>query len=404
MNKTNIMDILKNRGFIKQTVYEEDLYELLGRESVPFYIGFDPTADSLHVGHFLALMAMSHMQKAGHKPIVLIGGGTALIGDPSGRTDMRNMMNKDTINYNCQCFKEQMSKFFSFEGENGAIMVNNADWLLDLNYVQFIRDIGVHFSVNRMLTADCFKQRMEKGLSFLEFNYMLMQSYDFLVLYQKYGCLLQCGGDDQWSNILAGADLIRRKESKSAYAMTFELLTTSEGKKMGKTQKGALWLDPKKTSPYEFYQYFRNIDDNDVNKCMRFLTFMEMEEIVTLTEHMDERMNLAKERLAFEVTKIVHGEDEANKACEQAKAAFGGDEDAMPAVCVKMNTNNIVDLLVDMNLVKSKGEGKRLIDGGGIKINDETIKAYDYQISESQINNGFVLHKGKKIHLKVTIE
>lgn len=402
--KTNIMDTLKNRGFIRQTVYEEELYELLGSKSVPFYIGFDPTAESLHVGHFLALMAMSHMQKAGHKPIVLIGGGTAMIGDPSGRTDMRNMMTKEAINYNCDCFKEQMSKFFSFEGDNGAVMVNNADWLLNLNYVEFIRDIGVHFSVNRMLTADCFKQRMEKGLSFLEFNYMLMQSYDFLVLYQKYGCLLQCGGDDQWSNILAGADLIRRKEGKSAFAMTFELLTTSEGKKMGKTQKGALWLDAKKTSPYEFYQYFRNIDDNDVNKCMRFLTFMEMDEINALTEHKDERMNIAKERLAYEVTKIVHGETEAIKAREQAKGAFGGDEEAMPSVTVKMSNNNIVDLLIDMNLVKSKGEGKRLIDGGGIKINEETISGYDYQLSDSQINNGFVLHKGKKVHLKVTIE
>lgn len=401
---TNIMDTLKNRGFIRQTVYEEELYELLGSKSVPFYIGFDPTADSLHVGHFLALMAMSHMQKAGHKPIVLIGGGTAMIGDPSGRTDMRNMMTKEAINYNCNCFKEQMSKFFSFEGDNGAVMVNNADWLLDLNYVEFIRDIGVHFSVNRMLTADCFKQRMEKGLSFLEFNYMLMQSYDFLVLYQKYGCLLQCGGDDQWSNILAGADLIRRKEGKSAFAMTFELLTTSEGKKMGKTQKGALWLDAQKTSPYEFYQYFRNIDDNDVNKCMRFLTFMEMDEINALTEHKDERMNVAKQRLAYEVTKIVHGEEAAIKAGEQAKGAFGGDEEAMPSVTVKMTNNNIVDLLIDMNLVKSKGEGKRLLDGGGIKINEETVSVYDYQLSDSQINNGFVLHKGKKVHLKVTIE
>ncbi len=401
--KENIMDTLKSRGFIKQIVFEDELYQLLGSASVPFYIGFDPTADSLHVGHFLALMAMSHMQKAGHKPIVLIGGGTALIGDPSGRTDMRNMMTKSTIDYNCACFKEQMSKFFSFEGENAAVMVNNADWLLDLNYVEFIRDIGVHFSVNRMLTAECFKQRMEKGLSFLEFNYMLMQSYDFLVLYQKYGCLLQCGGDDQWSNILAGADLIRRKEGKSAFAMTFELLTTSEGKKMGKTQKGALWLDPTKTSPYEFYQYFRDIDDEDVNKCMRFLTFMEMDEITALTANRDERMNIAKERLAYEVTKIVHGEEEATKASKQAKGAFGGNEDTMPKVEVKLSNNNIVDLLVDMNLVKSKGEGKRLIDGGGIRINEEIITSYDYQLSDSQINNGFVLHKGKKTHLKVTI-
>lgn len=403
MTKKNIMDILRERGFVKQTVYEEELYELLGRESVPFYIGFDPTADSLHVGHFLALMAMSHMQKAGHKPIILIGGGTAMIGDPSGRSDMRSMMTKENIEYNCACFKEQMSKFFSFEGENAAIMVNNADWLLDLNYVNFIRDIGVHFSVNRMLTAECFKQRMEKGLSFLEFNYMLMQSYDFLVLCQKYGCLLQCGGDDQWSNILQGADLIRRKEGKNAYAMTFELLTTSEGKKMGKTQKGAVWLDPKKTTPYEFFQYFRNVDDADVNKCMRFLTFMDMDEINTLTANMDERMNIAKERLAFEVTKIVHGEEEAVKAMEQAKGAFGGDESAMPTLKISFSSRNIADVLVELNVVKSKGEAKRLIDGGGVKINEETIKEYGYELSDSQINNGFILHKGKKVHIKVIV-
>ncbi len=404
MTKSNIMDVLRERGFVKQTVYEDELYELLSKTSVPFYIGFDPTADSLHVGHFLALMAMSHMQKAGHKPIILIGGGTAMIGDPSGRSDMRSMMTKETIEYNCACFKEQMSKFFSFEGENAAIMVNNADWLLNLNYVDFIRDIGVHFSVNRMLTAECFKQRMEKGLSFLEFNYMLMQSYDFLVLFQKYGCLLQCGGDDQWSNILQGADLIRRKEGKNAYAMTFELLTTSEGKKMGKTQKGAVWLDPKKTTPYEFFQYFRNVDDADVNKCMRFLTFMEMEDINALTVNMDERMNIAKERLAYEVTKIVHGEEEADKALAQAKGAFGGDESSMPTVEITFSSRNITDVLVELNVVKSKGEAKRLIDGGGVKINEETVKEYGYELSDSHINNGFILHKGKKVHIKVIVK
>ncbi len=400
----NIMDILRERGFIKQTVYEEDLYKLLDTESVPFYIGFDPTADSLHVGHFLALMAMSHMQKAGHKPIVLIGGGTAMIGDPSGRTDMRSMMTKETIAHNCACFKEQMSKFFSFEGENAAIMVNNADWLLNLNYVDFIRDIGSHFSVNRMLTAECFKQRLERGLSFLEFNYMLMQSYDFLVLCQKYGCLLECGGDDQWSNILAGADLIRRKEGKSAFAMTFELLTTSEGKKMGKTQKGAVWLDPKKTSPYEFYQYFRNVDDADVNKCMRFLTFMDMAEITELTRYRDERMNKAKERLAYEVTKIVHGEEEARKAQEQARGAFGGNEDEMPSVEVALESKNVIDILVQLGLAKSKGEARRLIDGKGVKIGDTTVESYDYNIGDSEFNNGFIIHKGKKVHLKVKIK
>ncbi len=399
----NIMDILRERGFIKQTVYEDELYELLGKQSVPFYIGFDPTADSLHVGHFLALMAMSHMQKAGHKPIVLIGGGTAMIGDPSGRTDMRGMMTKETIAHNCACFKKQMERFFSFEGDNAAIMVNNADWLLDLNYVDFIRDIGVHFSVNRMLTAECFKQRMEKGLSFLEFNYMLMQSYDFLVLCQKYGCLLQCGGDDQWSNILAGADLIRRKEGKAAFAMTFELLTTSEGKKMGKTQKGAVWLDPQKTTPYEFYQYFRNVDDADVNKCMRFLTFMDMAEINELTAHMDERMNKAKERLAYEVTKIVHGEEEAAKAAAQAKGAFSGDEEAMPTMEVTLESRNVVDVLCQLNVAKSKGEAKRLIDGGGVKINDDVVTGYGAELTDSQFNNGFILHKGKKVHIRVKV-
>ncbi len=398
------MDTLRERGFIKQTVYEEELYELLGKESVPFYIGFDPTADSLHVGHFLALMAMSHMQKAGHKPIVLIGGGTGMVGDPSGRTDMRSMMTKETIAHNCECFKKQMSRFFTFDGDNGAVMVNNADWLLNLNYIDFLREIGANFSVNRMLTAECYKQRLEKGLTFLEFNYMLMQSYDFLMLYRKYGCLLECGGDDQWSNILAGADLIRRKEGKSAFAMTFELLTTSEGKKMGKTQKGAVWLDPEKTTPYEFYQYFRNVDDADVNKCMRFLTFMDMAEINELTAHKDERMNLAKERLAYEVTKIVHGEEEANKAQAQAKGAFGGDENAMPSVEIALTSRNVIDVLCELGLAKSKGEAKRLIDGGGVKINDDAVKTYSDELTDSQANNGFIIHKGKKVHIRVKIK
>lgn len=398
------MDTLRERGFIKQTVYEEELYELLGKESVPFYIGFDPTADSLHVGHFLALMAMSHMQKAGHKPIVLIGGGTAMVGDPSGRTDMRSMMTKETIAHNCECFKKQMSRFFTFEGDNAAVMVNNADWLLNLNYIDFLREIGANFSVNRMLTAECYKQRLEKGLTFLEFNYMLMQSYDFLMLYRKYGCLLECGGDDQWSNILAGADLIRRKEGKSAFAMTFELLTTSEGKKMGKTQKGAVWLDREKTTPYEFYQYFRNVDDADVNKCMRFLTFMDMSEINELTAYKDERMNLAKERLAYEVTKIVHGKEEADKAQAQAKGAFGGDENAMPSVEISLTSRNVIDVLCDLGLAKSKGEAKRLIDGGGVKINDDVVKTYSDELTDSQANNGFIIHKGKKVHIRVKIK
>ena len=299
----NVMDTLRARGFIKQTVYEDELYEKLGSESVPFYIGFDPTADSLHVGHFMQLIAMRHMQDAGHKPIILIGGGTGMIGDPSGRTDMRSMMTRETVKYHVECFKKQMSRFIRFEGENGAIIVDNADWLLDLNYIDFLREIGANFSVNKMLTAECYRSRMEKGLTFLEFNYMLMQAYDFLVLFRKYGCQLELGGDDQWSNILAGADLIRRKEQKPAFAMTFTLLTTSEGKKMGKTQKGAVWLDENKTSPYEFYQYWRNTADDDVEKCFKLLTFLPLEEIAELCAHRDERINAAKERLAFELTK-----------------------------------------------------------------------------------------------------
>lgn len=400
----NIMDVLRERGFIKQVVREEDLYKLLGSESVPFYIGFDPTADSLHVGHFMQLMVMSYMQKAGHKPIVLIGGGTGKIGDPSGRSDMRQMMTNETIMHNCECFKKQMSKFFSFEGENAAVMVNNADWLDNLNYIQFIRDIGVHFSVNQMLTAECFKTRMERGLSFLEFNYMLMQAYDFLHLYEAYGCKLECGGDDQWSNILAGADLIRRKKGQDAYAMTFQLLTTSEGKKMGKTQKGAVWLDPDKTSPYEFYQYWRNTADADVEKCMKLLTFMPLEEIEELCMHKDERINQAKMRLAYELTKIVHGEEQAELAQKQALAAFGGDSDNMPSKTILADCNNILDVMIAVGACKSKSEARNLIAGGGVKVDDEKIDDIAYNLSDSQKANGFVLHKGKKMHIKVSVE
>ncbi|MDE6474689.1 MAG: tyrosine--tRNA ligase [Clostridia bacterium] len=402
--KGNIMDVLRERGFIKQTVREEELYKLLGSESVPFYIGFDPTADSLHVGHFMQLMVMSYMQKAGHKPIVLIGGGTGKIGDPSGRTDMRQMMTDETIKHNCDRFKEQMSKFFSFEGENAAIMVNNADWLDDLNYIKFIRDIGAHFSVNQMLTAECFKSRMEKGLSFLEFNYMLMQAYDFLYLFEHYGCKLECGGDDQWSNILAGADLIRRKKSSDAYAMTFTLLTTSEGKKMGKTQKGAVWLDPNKTSPYEFYQYWRNTADADVEKCMKLLTYMPIDEIAQLCKYQDERMNVAKARLAFELTKIVHGEEQAQLAQKQALAAFGGDGENMPSKSISKDCVNILDIMVAIGACKSKSEARNLIAGGGVKIDEEKVSDINFVLTDAQKANGFVLHKGKKMHVKVTVE
>lgn len=407
----NIMDILRERGFIKQTVFEDELYKKLGSESVSFYIGFDPTADSLHVGHFLAMMAMGHMQRAGHRPIVLIGGGTGMIGDPSGRSDLRKVMTAETVNHNCECFKKQMSKFFSFEGENAAIMVNNADWLLDLNYIEFLRDVGVYFSVNRMLSADCYKQRMEKGLTFFEFNYMLMQAYDFLVLYRKYGCELECGGDDQWSNILAGEDLIRRKEGVPAFAMTFELLTTSEGKKMGKTASGAVWLDPEKTSPYEFYQYFRNVEDADVEKCLRLLTFIDMDEVRAMTkidtddngvvtDETVKRINLAKERLAFEVTKIVHGEAAAEQAQKEARGAFGDGEN-MPTETLPEGVTKVADLLVSLKLAPSKGEAKRLIEGGGIRLNDQKVERFDAEIPEELLENGFVLHKGKKIHLKV---
>lgn len=400
----NIMDVLRERGFIKQVVREEDLYKLLGSESVPFYIGFDPTADSLHVGHFMQLMVMSYMQKAGHKPIVLIGGGTGKIGDPSGRSDMRQMMTDETIKHNCECFKKQMSRFFSFEGENAAVMVNNADWLDNLNYIKFIRDIGVHFSVNQMLTAECFKTRMEKGLSFLEFNYMLMQAYDFLHLYEAYGCKLECGGDDQWSNILAGADLIRRKKGQDAYAMTFQLLTTSEGKKMGKTQKGAVWLDENKTTPYEFYQYWRNTADADVEKCMKLLTYMPLDEIEELCAHKDERINQAKMRLAYELTKIVHGVEKAELAQKQALAAFGGDSENMPSRTIKSDCVNVLDIMIAVGACKSKSEARNLIAGGGVKIDEEKIDDINYTISDSQKANGFVLHKGKKMHVKVSVE
>jgi len=399
----NIMDVLRERGFIKQTVREDDLYKLLGSESVPFYIGFDPTADSLHVGHFMQLMVMSYMQKAGHKPIVLIGGGTGKICDPSGRSDMRQMMTDETIKYNCNRFKEQMSKFFTFDGENAAVMVNNADWLDGLNYIKFIRDIGAHFSVNQMLTAECFKTRMEKGLSFLEFNYMLMQAYDFLYLFENYGCKLECGGDDQWSNILAGSDLIRRKKGQDAYAMTFQLLTTSEGKKMGKTQKGAVWLDPQKTSPYEFYQYWRNTADADVEKCMKLLTYLPLEEITELCKYKDERMNAAKSKLAYELTKIVHGEEQAELAQKQALAAFGGDDENMPTRTISSDCLNILDIMVAVGACKSKSEARNLIAGGGVKVDEEKIDNISYVLSDSQKANGFVLHKGKKMHVKVIV-
>lgn len=400
---TNVFDVLKARGFIKQTVFEEDLYKMLSEEKVTFYIGYDPTADSLHVGHFVTLMAMAHMQRAGHKPIILLGGGTGMVGDPTGRTDLRSMMTVETIQHNVDCFRNQMSRFIDVS-EGKAIFVDNAQWLMQLNYVDFLREIGTCFSVNKMLTAECFKQRLEKGLSFLEFNYMLMQAYDFLELYRRYGCRLQLGGDDQWSNILAGADLIRRKENTPAYAVTIPLLTTSEGKKMGKTAKGAVWLDANKTSPYDFYQYWRNVEDDRVATCMKLLTFMPLDEIEQLTKHLDERMNAAKVRLAYEVTAIVHGQEIANQVEKQVAAAFSQDEDNMPTVTI-VATDNIIDVLVNTNVCGSRGEARRLIDGGGISINDTKITSATQPIDSSILANGhFVLHKGKKVHIKVVLQ
>lgn len=399
---TNVMETLKARGFLKQTVNGEDLEKLLSEKKVTFYVGFDPTADSLHIGHYIPIMAMAHMQKAGHRPICLFGGGTGMVGDPSGRTDMRSMLTKEQISNNIERFKVQMSRFLDFEGENAAIMVNNADWLLNLNYVDFLRDIGVCFSVNRMLTAECFKQRLEKGLSFLEFNYMLMQGYDFYRLYQDYGCMLQVGGDDQWSNMIAGEDLIRRKCGKDVYALTCTLLLTSEGKKMGKTAKGALWLDENKTTPYEFYQYFRNVEDVKVAECMKLLTFMDLDEIEELTRYKDERINVAKERLAYEVTKLVHGEEKATAARKQAQAAFSGNVEDMPTVEVD-KTDFIPDIMVAAGITKSKGEARTLISGGGVSVND--TKVTNLTLDAEVLSKGeFVLHKGKKVHVKIILK
>lgn len=404
MAKMNIIDELRERGLVKQTVFEDELKALLDSGPQCFYIGFDPTADSLHVGHFMQMIVAKRLQDAGHKPIILIGGGTAMIGDPSGRTDLRSMMTRETIAHNVECFKKQMSRFITFEGENGAIIVDNADWLLGLNYIDFLREIGSCFSVNKMLTAECYKARMEKGLTFLEFNYMLMQSYDFLVLNRKYGCVLQCGGDDQWSNILAGADLIRRKEGKAAFAITFGLLTTSEGIKMGKTAKGAVWLDRNKTTPYDFFQYWRNIPDADVEKVFRFLTFLPLDEIKELTRFNDERMNKAKERLAYELTLTVHGKEDADDALAKARAAFSGDGDNMPAATIAKGVTQVVDILVAAAKVPSKSEARRLIQGGGVSVDGVKVTDIGATVTDSQLANGFVLQKGKKNFFKVTVE
>lgn len=399
----NVFDVLKERGLIKQTTHEEEIRELLGKEKVTFYIGFDPTADSLHVGHFMQIIVMMHMQQYGHTPIVLIGGGTAMVGDPSGRSDMRRMMTKEVIMQNCEKFKKTFGRFIDFS--NGkAIIDNNADWLLELNYVDFIRDIGKHFSVNRMLTAECFKQRLETGLSFLEFNYMLMQSYDFLELHRRYNCKMQFGGDDQWSNIIQGVDLVRREMGDQVYGMTFALLLTSEGKKMGKTQKGALWLDPEKTSPYEFYQYWRNVEDADVKTCLSMLTFLPMDEVNRLASLKDAEINKAKEVLAYEVTKLVHGEEEARKAQDAARALFagGGNMDEvpktrMPASEFEGEGKGVVSLITELKLVTSKSDGFRTIEQGGLAIDGEKVTDTKLMITKDMFRDGKILiKKGKK--------
>lgn len=401
---SNIFEELTQRGYTEQLTHPEEIKNLLDNESISFYIGFDPTADSLHVGHFISLMVASHMQKAGHRPIILIGGGTATIGDPSGKTDMRRMMSREEIDHNVECFKKQIAKFLSFEGENAAIIVNNADWLLDLKFINFAREIGSLFSVNKMLAAECYKQRMERGLTFFELSYMLMQSYDFLYLHDKYGCKLQMGGNDQWSNILGGVDLIRRIGHSDSYGLTFKLLTTKEGKKMGKTEKGALWLDATKTSPYDFYQYWRNIDDADVKTVLSLLTFLPMEKVEELSNLKDEKINEAKKIAAFEITKLIHGEEEAKKAEEASNALFNGQGslDNMPTVKIESTNISIVDAIILTNIAPSKGQARTLINQGGISLNDEKITDISYQLSDKDFSDGYaILKKGKKVFYKL---
>ena len=405
----NVFDWLKERGLVAQATNEEEIRTLLGKEKVTFYTGFDPTADSLHVGHFMQLIVMRKMQQAGHRPIVLLGGGTTMVGDPTGKTDMRKMLTKEDIDHNADCFKQQMSKFIDFS-EGKALMVNNADWLLGLNYLDFLREIGVHFSVNKMLTAECFKTRLEKGLSFIEFNYMLMQSYDFLHLAREYDCKMEFGGNDQWSNIIGGVELNRRCDQREVYGMTFTLLTTREGKKMGKTEKGAVWLDPEKTSPYEFFQYWRNIDDAEVQNCLKLLTDVPVAEIDAIDMTSGPAINAAKERLAFELTGLVHSPEEAQKAMETARSLFGGGADAenMPATVLDAallaeNGIGILDLLVAAGLVPSKGEGRRLVQQGGVALDGEKVSDPMAMISRERLESGIVVKKGKKVYHKVSV-
>ena len=400
---------LKARGLIAQVTNEEEISKMINEGKAVFYIGFDPTADSLHVGHFMALCLMKRLQMAGNRPIALIGGGTGYIGDPSGRTDMRSMMTPETIQHNCDCFKKQMERFIEF-GEGKAQMVNNADWLLKLNYIEMLRDVGACFSVNNMLRAKCYEQRMEKGLSFLEFNYMIMQSYDFYYLFQHYGCNMQFGGDDQWSNMLGGTELIRRKLGKDAHAMTITLLLNSEGKKMGKTAKGAVWLDPNKTSPYEFYQYWRNVGDDDVLKCLRMLTFLPLEQIDEMDKWEGSQLNTAKEILAYELTKLVHGQEEAEKAQSAARAIFGGGGDTadMPCTCLcredaQGDSIGLLDLMVKCKLAPSKKEARRLVEQGGVTVNDEKVADVNTAYTAQQLSDGLMVRKGKKVFHKVSL-
>ncbi|HAQ39504.1 MAG TPA: tyrosine--tRNA ligase [Clostridiales bacterium] len=409
MKQGNVFDVLKERGYIEQCTHEEEIRELLGKENVTFYIGFDPTADSLHIGHYIQIMVMSIMQQYGHRPIALLGGGTTMIGDPSDRTGMRSIMTQETIARNANNFKKVFEKFLDFSDDK-AIMTNNAEWLLPLNYLEFMRDVGINFSVNKMLAAECYKNRMEQGLTFFEFGYMLMQSYDFYVLNQKYSCKMQCGGNDQWSNIIGGIELTRKKTGEQVYGMTFSLLTNSEGKKMGKTEKGALWLDREKTSPYEFYQYWRNIDDADVEKCLALLTFLPMEEVRRLGALEGAEINKSKEVLAYEVTKLIHSEEDAIKAQEAARALFGGGADSENMPTTEMTAAElgegmtVIDLMMKAGLIKSKSEGRRLIEQSGVTVNDNVVDDVNATIAEKDFEEGkLIVKKGKKVYHRVNL-
>ena len=405
----SVLDVLQERGFIKQMSHEAEIKELLEKEKITFYIGFDPTADSLHVGHFIALMMMSHMQKAGHRPIVLLGGGTGMVGDPSGKDEMRKMLTPEFIAHNIACFKKQMSRFIDFS-EGKAIIANNADWLLNLNYVNLLREVGVHFSVNRMLTAECFKKRWEKGLTFFEFNYMIMQSYDFWKLHQDYNCVMELGGDDQWSNMLGGVELIRRKEQKPAYCMTCKLLTNSEGKKMGKTEKGALWLDPEKTSHYDFYQYWRNVNDSDVENCLALLTYLPMDEVHRLASLKDAAINEAKKVLAYEVTKLVHGEEEAKKAQAATEALFGGGADLSNVPTIEITAEDmqakVIDVLTAAKIFSSKREARQMIAQGGLTVKEEILKDPEASLSADMFDadKSLLIRKGKKKYFRLLVK